>query len=376
MKVLFFSHNYGAPTTTFIRNEFDFLIERANCKYLCTEITNNMNNPNVHVIPFDYTKIVSKINWRLWEMDFACNFYSRSYSKKVNEFLEEFSPDIIHCHFANEALMLLDNIDIDKYKIVVHFHGYDASQILRKKSYVRKLQKIFSHENVFAISCNEYFINSLIEKEIPGDRFFVLKYGIDVDLFKSTDETSNGRKVFLQISSFVEKKGHEFTLKAFAKFIKESDKKNFSLVFTGEGELEKHLKEMADNLGITDYVSFTGLVTPSEAVKLLNKADVFLHHSVTSGTGDQEGIPNAIIEAMAMELPILSTYHSGIPELVENSVNGYLVEERDVVNYAIKMKEVLTMGRLPKNREKIIKHHNKERHNQDLLKIYKSVLGS
>jgi glycosyltransferase involved in cell wall biosynthesis len=334
-----------------------------------------MDHPNVHVIPYDYNKIRSKINWRFWEMDWACNFHNKSYSKKVNEFLEEFSPDIIHCHFANEALMLLDNIDIDKYKIVIHFHGYDASKVLRKKSYVRKLRKVFSHENVFAISCNEYFIHSLVEKGISIKRFFVLKYGIDVDLFKSGGKASKGQgQIFMQISALGEKKGHEFTIEAFAKFIKESDTKSFSLVFAGEGELENELKQMTTRLGIADHVSFIGLVTPNEAVKLLDRADVFLHHSVTSRSGDKEGIPNAIMEAMAMELPVLSTYHSGIPELVENGVNGYLVEERDVVNYAKKMKEVLSMGRLPQSREKIIKHYNKEGHNLELLHIYKSIL--
>jgi glycosyltransferase involved in cell wall biosynthesis len=334
-----------------------------------------MDHPKVHVIPFDHSRISNKISWRLWEKDLACNFYSRTYSKKVNQFLDEFSPDIIHCHFANEALLLLDNIDIAKYKIVIHFHGYDASQLLRKKSYVKKLRKIFSYENVFAISCNEYFVKSLVEREISVERFFVLRYGIDVDLFKASNRINNGKgQTFLQVSSFNEKKGHEFTLKAFARFIEESDRKDFSLVFTGHGGLEKELKELTADLGIAEYVKFKGLVTPKEAVALLDKADVFLHHSVTSSIGDKEGIPNAIIEAMAMELPVLSTYHSGIPELVEDSVNGYLVEERDVVDYATKMKDVLSMGRLPQNREKVIKHYNKEYHNLELLEIYKKVL--
>lgn len=378
MKVLFYSHNYGASTTTFIRNEFTYLVNKIDCKYLCQDIANNADNPNVHVIPYKQNKLIEKINWGLWQYDIACKFRSREYSKKISSFLDEFSPDIIHCHFAYEALFLLDNIDVTKYKIILHFHGYDASQMVKKKSYVKRLKEFMALPNVSAISCNEYFIDTLAQFGIDRSKFTLLRYGIDINLFNPLSDKLNGRqeKKFLQISSLAEKKGHEFTLQAFAKLIHDSAKKNFSLTLTGDGDRRKKLEKLSHDLGVEEYVKFIGTVSPDKAVSLLGESDVFLHHSVTGSNGDKEGIPNAIMEAMAMELPVVSTYHSGIPELVEDGVNGYLVKEFDVAGYAQKMQAALEMGSLPQNREKINKFYNKESHNEILLNIYKNIYNS
>ena len=64
-------------------------------------------------------------------------------------------------------------------------------------------------------------------------------------------------------------------------------------------------------------------------IKILESVHILLAPSVTSRDGDQEGIPVSLMEAMAMGLPIVSTQHSGIPELIENGVSGFLVPERD-----------------------------------------------
>ena len=81
---------------------------------------------------------------------------------------------------------------------------------------------------------------------------------------------------------------------------------------------------------LSSKISFLGKLDQGEIITQMNKATVFVHHSVTSSSGDQEGIPNSILEAMSMELPILSTFHSGIPEAVEHKINGLLCEEYDV----------------------------------------------
>ena len=108
--------------------------------------------------------------------------------------------------------------------------------------------------------------------------------------------------------------------------------------------------------------------------KLLLEANAFVHHSITASNGDAEGLPNAIIEAMAMELPVISTWHAGIPELIEDGVNGYLVKEKDVDTYVKRMKDILEWKYQPKNREKIVSHFSNEVHCQSLIKIYNKYL--
>jgi len=105
----------------------------------------------------------------------------------------------------------------------------------------------------------------------------------------------------------------------------------------------------------------------------MDEAHAFLHHSVTAANGDTEGMPNAIMEAMAMELPVISTYHSGIPELVEDGVNGYLVQEKDVEAYAYRLSAIMTWPLQPANREKIMDICEIGGHARQLTRIYQTV---
>lgn len=377
MKVLFYTNNFGFTTTTFIRNEVDYLLEHTTFRYLCQDITGPYADKQfLFAIPFRENSLMQKIRWLLWKWDWACSFYSPSYSEKVKAFLKEYSPDIIHCHFGYEALMLLDNIDYGNYKVIIHFHGYDASQMIRKKSYIRKLKRVLSKDNVYAISCNDFFVHSLTKTlGIPASKFMVLRCGVDLNTFASSLITDGHQgKVFLQVSSLAEKKGHEITIRAFARFLKATDLKDSILIFTGDGSRRPALENLTKELGIEGNIRFVGNVNPTEVANLMAHADVFLHHSITPANGDMEGIPTAIMEAMAMELPVVSTYHSGIPELVEDGVNGFLVKERDVETYAQKMAGALLLGRLPVNRRKIEMYYNKEKHNEQLVSFYEEIL--
>jgi colanic acid/amylovoran biosynthesis glycosyltransferase len=377
MKILYYSRNYGAVTTTFIRGEVNYFRTVAECRYLCQEAGSSYGNDSmVTVIPFRESRIMKKIRWLLWKRDIACWFHNPRYAAQVKKLVDDFQPDVIHCHFGYEALQLLDNIDFKKYPVIVHFHGYDASEMVRKKSYIRRLQRLFSNPGVYPVSCNDFFVKVLTGKlRTQEKKFKVLRYGIDLDLFNPGIQSSGAvEKSFLQVSSLAEKKGHEFTLRAFSILVRKNKEHTYRLIFTGDGERKKELESLAEELGIRSRVTFAGVVTSAQAAQMMASADVFVHHSIVSPKGDMEGIPNSIIEAMAMEMAIVSTWHSGIPELVEHGVNGFLVKEKDVEDYAEKMELALKMGRLPRNREKIRLHYNLATHNQQLNDLYHEVI--
>ena len=379
MKILFFSAIFGSPTTTFIRRETEYFNTIFPTKFLCIKTYPKVIIPDyVEVIPFKGNKVREKINWWLWQGDWFCSFKNKIYAKKINKFITEFNPDIIHCHFGYEALMLLDNIDkFEKKKFIVHFHGYDATAMTRKKSYVQKLKKYLSKPNVFTISCNAFFIQKLSkELAIPISNPFVLKYGIDTKkLFFPADENKlNEEIILLQVSSLVEKKGHIYTIQTFKKLIADRDFENVKLYFTGEGSEKIKLLALVKELGLENKVVFLGTLQPNQVVEYLSKATIFVHHSITSSSGDMEGIPNSIMEAMAMKLPVVSTIHSGIPELIEDGVNGYLVKEKDIENYVLRIKDALKMGKLNQNREKILSEYSVEKHNALLTEIYEKCI--
>ncbi len=111
--------------------------------------------------------------------------------------------------------------------------------------------------------------------------------------------------------------------------------------------------------------------------ELMKQADIFVHHSITASNGDQEGIPNVIMEAMATGLPIISTYHAGIPELITDEFNGYLVEEKDSEEYAKKIRKLLTedISFIPLNARKTIEEKfNLKKQQIKLNSIYEELL--
>src|SRR6202035_4068323 len=123
------------------------------------------------------------------------------------------------------------------------------------------------------------------------------------------------------------KKGLPVTIRAFSIFLKQHP--NAALTIAGEGPLLRELQKFGRELGVTDRVSFTGFVSQEQLREIYYRSHIFLHPSQTGRDGNQEGIPNSMLEAMATGLPVFATRHGGIPEAIENGVNGVLVPERD-----------------------------------------------
>jgi len=94
------------------------------------------------------------------------------------------------------------------------------------------------------------------------------------------------------------------------------------------------LKELARTLQVNDKVSFPGFVAQEQLRELLYHSHIFLHPSQLGTDGNQEGVPNSMLEAMATGLPVFATNHGGIPEAISNGLTGILVSERDHVALA------------------------------------------
>lgn len=363
------------PTLTFIYNEVSEMAKQHEVTVLCTEHTPDVAFPfsKVVEIPFKENTLRRKFVWYSEIKNFFVTRKNNRFKIQIQKFIDEYKPDVIHAHFGYESIKLLDNLaSLTQYPIFISFHGYDASQMLSRKAYVNKLNEYFQYPNIIPICVSDFIKKNLLKAGVRIDNAELLYCGINTSFFTPPlHAPAQDVFTFLQISSFNEKKGHLYTLQAFKVFLNTVPNKNkYKLVLAGAWGLFEQIKKETHNLGLTPYVEFTGQVNHQQAKELLSKAHAFIHHSITAKNGDTEGLPNAIIEAMAMELPVLSTYHAGIPELVEDGVNGYLVPEKDVIRFAKRMHDIIEWKRQPKNREKATRFFSNQAHAATLSALY------
>lgn len=288
--------------------------------------------------------------------------------------------DVIQCHFGNNGLkgMELRDIGAIQGKLCTTFHGLDISGHLQK--FGNRLYDTLFEKGDFFLAISEYWRDRLIKLGCKEKKIAVHRMGIDCQKFSFRPRQAHNDSIvrLVTIARLVEKKGVEYGIQAVAKLREAFPNLEYNIV--GDGELRNPLEQLIQELGIKDTVKLLGWKQEKEITKILNEADILLAPSVTSKTGDQEGIPVVLIEAMAIGLPVVSTQHSGIPELVENSISGYLVAERDVdaladkINYFIQHPQSwIEMGQ--QGRSKVESFYNINQLNDQLVTIYQKILS-
>jgi colanic acid/amylovoran biosynthesis glycosyltransferase len=254
----------------------------------------------------------------------------------------EFSPrpgqvgeyDVVHCHFGPMGTlgMAMRNMGVLRGRLVTTFHGYDMCRPFEEVG-PDVYERLFKEGDLF-LPISEYWKDRLLEHGCPEERIVVHHMGVDCERFGFAPRgIEPGKPVrVLSVCRLVEKKGIEYAIRAVARVLKKGGAEAPRIEYTivGDGPLRPHLESVVDELDLADSVRFLGSRPSDKVAKLMARAHVFLAPSITATDGNKEGIPVAIMEAMATGLPVVSSRHSGIPELVEDGVTGLLAEERDV----------------------------------------------
>jgi colanic acid/amylovoran biosynthesis glycosyltransferase len=159
------------------------------------------------------------------------------------------------------------------------------------------------------------------------EKIRINRTAIPMDQFPAAvrDAPSDGAWRIVQASRFIAKKGLADSVAGFAAFHARFPRAR--LILAGEGPLLPELRGACARLGVGDAVEFPGFLESGDLSRLYASAHLFLHPSVTTPAGDQEGVPNSLLEAMATGLPVVATVHGGIPEAVTDGIDGLLVPE-------------------------------------------------
>lgn len=255
------------------------------------------------------------------------------YCLKLFDYFKD--SDIIHAHFEQMSTIAVAMREYGtKGAIVVSFHGGDCNPY----SYIlkRHYRKIFNISDL--ITANSQYIRSkLIKLGCPDDKIVMIPETIDISRFKFIYKKKMDKNVrFLTVGRLVEKKGIEYSLRAFQKVFKNNPLIHYTIV--GDGPLKQRLYYLVRELQIHTVVDFKGGLFLDKVIEEYEKADIFILASCTVLDRDnEEGQGLVLQEAQAVGLPIIATRHNGFPEGVVENKSAFLVPERNVEALAEKM---------------------------------------
>jgi glycosyltransferase involved in cell wall biosynthesis len=284
--------------------------------------------------PFDNITVVAKpamhFARRFWfkEMRGAPWQISQGEVEALIRVLDHARAQLVHIYFGHIAVHLLPLIRAWDKPSVVSFHGADVMVDLEKPAYRAATKEMLDAVRLVLVRSESLGL-ALIEIGCAPGKIRVQRTGIPVDEipFRARAWPSDGAWKFVQACRLIEKKGLKTSLLAFAKFAARYPQSTFTIA--GEGPLRAELEARARELKIGDKVSFPGFVSQAQLRDLFYGSHVFLHPSERGSDGNQEGVPNSMLEAMASGLPVFATEHGGIPEAIENGKSGFLVNEGD-----------------------------------------------
>ena len=313
-----------------------------------------------------------------------CKRLSLKQGEKLRMLVQEIKPNIMHFHYGTDAgiyLQALKNINIPK---VVSFYGYECSGFPKRffgfgKQYLNSM--VYKYADL-VLAMSPDMAKDIEETGCPKNKIQVHYYGTDVQrFFQSPVDKQDSDCCFLIISGLAPQKGHLFLLKAFKKAFEINQ--NISLTIVGDGQLQQDIHRQVLELKLAPFIKLPGAVFygSQEHKDYFFSHDVFIHPSVTDVNGDKEGIPGAIVEAMAAGLPVIATYHAGIPYVIEAERNGLLVQEWDVDDLT---QSILRMAESKDLRERLgtaaqkyaLANLNLIKKEEDLERIYTSLLSN
>lgn len=288
------------------------------------------------VFPFEQVVTVRKSRWRWLQRIVDKQILRRpllltgSETEELRAELRAHRCQLLHVFFGNTAVQLLPVLGDPnrRYPAIVSFHGADVLVDTDNAKYRSALVDMLGRVDL-VLARSQSLLNALLKIGCPPEKLRLNRTGIPLNKFPFVARKwpTDGTWRLLQACRLIKKKGLATSLRAFAEFTKIYP--NAVLTIAGEGPEHSAMLELSSQLGLGDRVRFPGCLDQDALRQQLYEAHLFLHPSEQSSDGNQEGIPNSLLEAMATGLPVFATTHGGIPEAVKDGVNGFLVPERD-----------------------------------------------
>jgi len=283
-------------------------------------------------------------------------FLQRAYAKRTNFYYPFFynvlklrKPALLQSHFGNRGyydLKLKEKLNIPQ---VTTFYGHDASMMPRDSKWRSRYKELFARcERILAEG--NHMKKTLVELGCDASKIIVQRLGVDLEKIPFIPRRLNtDRKVkILMASTFRDKKGITYGLEALARIIEKY--KNVELTLIGDAgrsqreiEYKKEIMRVIANHRLHDNINYLGFLPYPQFIEESKKHDIFLAPSMRGSDGETEGgAPVTLIEMSAYGMPVVSTLHCDIPEVILDGTSGFLVAERDTDALAERLEYLIT----------------------------------
>jgi colanic acid/amylovoran biosynthesis glycosyltransferase len=287
--------------------------------------------------------------------------------------------DVLHAHFGPVGKNFRFARKLWHAPLVVSFHGYDFSTWPRREgadAYRPLFDEVdlitvhtdYAHERLLALGCPERLLRRL-------------ECGIDLEEFRFRERRRplDGVARVLTVGRLVEKKGIEYSIRAVAELLARGYRIQYEVI--GDGPLRPCLAELIQQFGVGNQITLSGARDSDYVRRRMEECDLLLLASVTAADGDTEGAPVSLLEAQASGMPVISTRHAGIPEIVADNASGLLVPERDVQALGVALARLLDnadrwpeMGRA--GRGFVERKHDLRMLNRRLVELYQEAIAA
>jgi colanic acid/amylovoran biosynthesis glycosyltransferase len=286
--------------------------------------------------------------------------------------------DLLHVHLGYDGYRMLPLKRKLRLPMVTGFFGIDASKYLQWPQWRQRYQRLFDEGECF-LALGPRMREALIDAGCPTHKLQLFHAAIVVEEFPFRTRVLNAREsvTILMGATFREKKGVTYALDALALVKKRC--LPFKFVLAGDGALRQQIEQQISDLDLRQNVELLGFVDPLAFRSLMEQAHIVILPSVTARDGDSECTPLVLIEALAMGIPVVSTEHADIPEIVKDGVNGFLVPEKDANALAERLIHLIehpesweVMDRA--GREPVMEHFNAAKQFNKLMEIYAGLI--
>lgn len=362
MKLTFFTMRFPVASETFVLNQVIYFIDAGYDVEIISVFPGDMVNRHGafdeyglaqkthYLLPDEKVSALEKLNQRLKLVlprvarpALLRSLNVRRYGAQASKLLlpsivanasGTYTADVFLVHFGYAGALAnkLRELGVLQGKQATVFHGADISRRHILEEHKLDYVNLFEQSELM-LPISHLWKNKLIEMGCPPEKIHVTRMGIEPEKFNFRPRQGFHTPLrIISVARLTEKKGLDIAVQA-SEILKVRGGR-FEYTIIGNGDQEEELRAHIASAGLEDNVKMPGFKPQDEIRQALNEADIFLLPSKTAADGDMEGIPVALMEAMAVGLPVVSTRHSGIPELIEHNVSGWLVPENDAAALA------------------------------------------